>query len=377
MRSSSHTLPPRRARSASERCSSASGRRGSRPRARTFVEVCPLCQEIAAEQGWLKEGSPTTPTFEDEPRRKRFSLASFLDPRRAVPEETLAPEPILRRLSDHERAMVEAADLFNASPYRRTVGGIGKSLGKPHVSVVPLSGVNRRSSSPSPGTSRGTSTASSRTRRSPSGSPSGATRSRSSSRRSGCGTRASTRTAGSCPRSRASSAAPAPPYNQRTMIYCVIPRELEDELFDKMVEYYKDNPNVTVIVDRREGPDRRRAPARDGRQARDSRPAPAARPRDVPRDRRRARSRRLESPAWRSWARRPSRTTSAASGSTPPPARPSRARAPRTATRSAPSRARPRRTSTAQSPPRRRPTRTGASCPRRGAARSSSASRSS
>ena len=41
------------------------------------------------------------------------------------------------------------------------------------------------------------------------------------------------------------------------MIYCVIPRELENELFEKMVEYYRDNPNVTVIVDRREGPDRR------------------------------------------------------------------------------------------------------------------------
>jgi hypothetical protein len=41
------------------------------------------------------------------------------------------------------------------------------------------------------------------------------------------------------------------------VIYCVIPRELEAELFEKMVEYYKDNPNVTVIVDRREGPDRR------------------------------------------------------------------------------------------------------------------------
>ena len=41
------------------------------------------------------------------------------------------------------------------------------------------------------------------------------------------------------------------------MIYCVIPRGLEDELFEKMVEYYKDNPNVTVIVDRRTGPDRR------------------------------------------------------------------------------------------------------------------------
>jgi hypothetical protein len=42
------------------------------------------------------------------------------------------------------------------------------------------------------------------------------------------------------------------------MIYCVIPRELADELYDKMVEYYKDNPNVTVIIDRRTGPDRRR-----------------------------------------------------------------------------------------------------------------------
>ena len=41
------------------------------------------------------------------------------------------------------------------------------------------------------------------------------------------------------------------------MIYCVIPRGLEDELYDKLVEYYKDNPNVTVIVDRREGEDRR------------------------------------------------------------------------------------------------------------------------
>jgi hypothetical protein len=41
------------------------------------------------------------------------------------------------------------------------------------------------------------------------------------------------------------------------MIYCVIPPELADELYDKMVEYYKDNPNVTVIVDRRQGNDRR------------------------------------------------------------------------------------------------------------------------
>ena len=41
------------------------------------------------------------------------------------------------------------------------------------------------------------------------------------------------------------------------MIYCVIPQALADELYDKMVAYYEDDPNVTVIIDRRQGPDRR------------------------------------------------------------------------------------------------------------------------
>ena len=35
------------------------------------------------------------------------------------------------------------------------------------------------------------------------------------------------------------------------MIYCVIPRALEGELYDKLVEHYSDEPNVEVIVDRR------------------------------------------------------------------------------------------------------------------------------
>jgi hypothetical protein len=56
------------------------------------------------------------------------------------------------------------------------------------------------------------------------------------------------------------------------MIYCVIPRELADELYDKMVEYYKDNPNVTVIIDRRTGPDRRQSREGGGkRETRDRR----------------------------------------------------------------------------------------------------------
>jgi hypothetical protein len=58
------------------------------------------------------------------------------------------------------------------------------------------------------------------------------------------------------------------------MIYCVIPRELADELYEKLVDYYKDNPNVTVIVDRREGPDRREDRKRgEQRQIRDRRRA--------------------------------------------------------------------------------------------------------
>ncbi len=61
------------------------------------------------------------------------------------------------------------------------------------------------------------------------------------------------------------------------MIYCVIPRELESELYEKMVAYYRDNPNVSVIVDRRAGPDRRRGKAYGGmRELRDRRRLRAA-----------------------------------------------------------------------------------------------------
>jgi hypothetical protein len=35
------------------------------------------------------------------------------------------------------------------------------------------------------------------------------------------------------------------------VIYCVIPPELESELFATLTAYYEDNPDVTVIVDRR------------------------------------------------------------------------------------------------------------------------------
>ena len=62
------------------------------------------------------------------------------------------------------------------------------------------------------------------------------------------------------------------------MIYCVIPPELKDELFERLVEYYKDNPNVEVIVDRRSGPDRQQG-----------KPSPEMKERRQTRDRRRGR----------------------------------------------------------------------------------------
>lgn len=44
------------------------------------------------------------------------------------------------------------------------------------------------------------------------------------------------------------------------MIYCVVPEALADELFDKLSDYYADDPNVTVIIERRKS-SRRSGPA--------------------------------------------------------------------------------------------------------------------
>ncbi len=46
------------------------------------------------------------------------------------------------------------------------------------------------------------------------------------------------------------------------MIYCVVPEELAPELYVKLADYYADDPNVEVIIDRRRG--ERRARGGDG-----------------------------------------------------------------------------------------------------------------
>jgi len=106
-----------------------------------LVDVCALCLETAVEHGWIKEGTPTTPTIVGDRKRRRRGLGELLGFSRSSADDTIVPpEPILRRLSGNEVALLEAADLFNASTYRRTVGGIAKSLGEAKASIVPLSG---------------------------------------------------------------------------------------------------------------------------------------------------------------------------------------------------------------------------------------------
>ncbi len=57
------------------------------------------------------------------------------------------------------------------------------------------------------------------------------------------------------------------------MIYCVVPQELADELYDKLAKYYEQDADVEVIVDRRKGERRGGATGGGARQLRDRRRA--------------------------------------------------------------------------------------------------------
>ena len=55
------------------------------------------------------------------------------------------------------------------------------------------------------------------------------------------------------------------------MIYCVVPEPLADELYGRLAGYYEDDPNVTVIVDRRKSERREPGPSGGMREVRDRR----------------------------------------------------------------------------------------------------------
>jgi hypothetical protein len=113
------------------------------PDGSTFVDVCPLCTETAVDHGWVKEGVSVSPLLQVPVRRKRQKSLwqSILGAREEEPEPVVS-EPILRRLGDDEMALVEAAELFNATQFRRTIAGVARALGEPQASIMPLSGVN-------------------------------------------------------------------------------------------------------------------------------------------------------------------------------------------------------------------------------------------
>jgi hypothetical protein len=106
-----------------------------------FVDVCPLCQDVALDYGWVREGGPMSPALSVRARRKRPRWAQLLGVGNGDAAQPVLTEPVLRRLTDSEAALVEAADLFNASLFRRTIEGVTRALGAPLVSIVPLSGV--------------------------------------------------------------------------------------------------------------------------------------------------------------------------------------------------------------------------------------------
>jgi hypothetical protein len=51
----------------------------------------------------------------------------------------------------------------------------------------------------------------------------------------------------------------------RRVIYCVVPQALADQLLEPLTNYYFEDPNVTVIVDRRKASRRQRNSASEGK----------------------------------------------------------------------------------------------------------------
>jgi hypothetical protein len=49
------------------------------------------------------------------------------------------------------------------------------------------------------------------------------------------------------------------------MIYCVIPPALADDLYEQLTEYYKNDPGVAVIIDRRKSERRERGSTGGGK----------------------------------------------------------------------------------------------------------------
>ncbi len=126
--------------------------------------VCALCETDALAHGWIRDGAvvPPPPLRPERPgliarirqRERAPAVASApVSPEagrsnvvRITPTEN--PQRERAKALEAERAAVAlqavaaGVDAFNASPYRRTIVGIARTLGRPRVSVIPLAGVH-------------------------------------------------------------------------------------------------------------------------------------------------------------------------------------------------------------------------------------------
>ena len=106
--------------------------------------VCDLCTVRAHRMGWLREGTQLAESAPAAHAERARSLVARLRARRTpseAPSETPAAGSARDDIPHHVQALPSAADaqvaralgLFNVSEHARTIAGVLRSLGAPHV----------------------------------------------------------------------------------------------------------------------------------------------------------------------------------------------------------------------------------------------------
>jgi hypothetical protein len=123
----------------------------------TRRNVCELCTQRAAHEGWIREGLDDATVRSRSHNGRSRSLLARLRQRRAdaqALQEEIEPEaerdapvrpaPLPQEPrsvhavpTNADMKMARALDLFNSSAHPRTVAGVGRSLGAPIVAVRP------------------------------------------------------------------------------------------------------------------------------------------------------------------------------------------------------------------------------------------------
>jgi hypothetical protein len=110
--------------------------------------VCELCTGRAHAEGWVREGTPIGGPSQARQTRAR-SLVSRLRARldeshageRPWPGAATAESPAERHVhavpAEAGAQLARAVELYNASEHRKTIAGVIRSLGAPHVHLGP------------------------------------------------------------------------------------------------------------------------------------------------------------------------------------------------------------------------------------------------